>query len=200
MKTILCSFALLGLLAPSLLAQDTDTSVARQELELKKKELAVQQAQIEAQTTRQLDLEKQQLEIEKQKLALEQARRDLQVRETSDRLDMQLSGDVLFDTGEATIKPSAKDTLDKVALVLSAFPDKRVTVTGFADSRGGEAANLRLSRDRAEAVKTWLLAKSGVPSDRILAIGEGEDRPAASNSTAEGRQLNRRVEISVAKL
>ncbi len=175
------------------------SDLAAQELELKKKELEVQKAQLEQQKLQQLDLEKAKLDVEQQKLALEQARRDLQVQETQDRLNMQLQGDVLFDTNEAVIKPSAKDTLDKVAIVLSAFPNNKVTVTGHADSRGSDAMNLKLSRDRAEAVKTWLLAKSGASSERVISIGEGEEAPAASNATSDGRQLNRRVDITVIK-
>lgn len=178
----------------------SSTSVAEQELELKKKELEVQTAKVEAQKAQELDLEKQKLDLEKQKLALEQAKRDLQVKETSDRLEMALQGDVLFDTGSAVIKPSAEPTLEKVALILSSFPDGKVAVTGFADSRGSEATNLKLSMDRADAVKTWLRAKSGAEADRIVATGKGENEPAASNTTAAGREQNRRVEISVAKL
>lgn len=189
-------------LSPVVLAQTTSTSVAEQELELKKKQLELEQAKIDAQKAeaQKLSLASQELDLEKQKLALEQAKRDLQVKETESSLAMQLQGDVLFDTGSAMIKDSAKDTLDKVATVLAAFPKGQVVVTGYADNRGGEMANLKLSRDRAEAVKTWLLAKSGASSERILAKGEGEDKPAASNATAEGRQMNRRVEITVAKM
>lgn len=181
-------------------AQSASSSdLAAQELELKKKELEVEKAKLEQQKLQQLDVEKAQLDVEKQKLELEQARRDLQVKETQDRLDMQLQGDVLFDTNQAVIKPSAKETLDKVSVVLAAFPTGKVTVTGHADSRGSDSVNMKLSRDRAEAVKTWLLAKSGASSERVIAIGEGENDPAASNATSEGRQLNRRVDITVLK-
>jgi outer membrane protein OmpA-like peptidoglycan-associated protein len=175
------------------------SDVAAQELELKKKELELEKSKVEGQKVQQLEVEKAKLDVEKQKLELEQARRDLQVKETQDRLDMQLQGDVLFDTNEAVIKPGAKDTLDKVAIVLAAFPTGKVIVTGHTDSQGSDAMNLKLSRDRAEAVKTWLLAKTGASSERVIATGKGEDAPAASNDTPEGRQLNRRVDISVAK-
>ena len=112
---------------------------------------------------------------------------------------MELQGDVLFDTNQAVIKPGAKDSLDKVAIVLAAFPTGKVIVTGHTDSQGSEAMNMQLSRDRAEAVKTWLLAKTGASSERVIAKGEGEGAPVASNDTSAGRQLNRRVDISVAK-
>jgi outer membrane protein OmpA-like peptidoglycan-associated protein len=195
--TLTAGFALLWSSGP-LLAQ-TASDVAAQELELKKKELELEKSKLEEQKLQQLEVEKAKLDVEKQKLELEKAKRDLQVKETQDRLDMQIQGDVFFDTNQAVIKPGAKDTLDKVAIVLAAFPTGKVIVTGHADSRGSNAMNLKLSRDRAEAVKTWLLAKSGVSSERVIAIGEGEDAPAASDDTPEGRQLNRRVDISVAK-
>jgi outer membrane protein OmpA-like peptidoglycan-associated protein len=175
------------------------SDVAAEELELKKKELELEKSKVEGQKLQQLEVEKAKLDVEKQKLELEQARRDLQVKETQERLEMQLKGDVLFDTNQAVIKPGAKDTLDKVAIVLAAFPTQKVIVTGHADSRGSNAMNLKLSRDRAEAVKTWLLAKSGASSERVIAMGEGEDAPVASDDTPEGRQLNRRVDISVVK-
>lgn len=193
-----CAVALAGT-GPRLAAQSA-ADVAAQELELKKKELEVEKARLAEQKTEELEVEKAKLEVERQKLELEKARRDLQVRETRERLDIQLEGDVLFDTNQAVIKPEAKNTLEKVAIVLAAYPEGRVTITGHADSRGSDTMNLKLSRDRAEAVKTWLLARSGASSERIIAFGEGEEQPAASNETASGRQLNRRVEISVAKL
>jgi len=191
--------AMLGFSAASLSAQSSP-DLAAQELELKKQQLELEKARLEAKKSEQLDLEKAKLDLEYQKLELEKARRELMVKETADRLDMQLQGDVLFDTNSAAIKPGAEETLKKVALVLATFPDGKVTVTGFADARGSEEVNLKLSRDRAEAVKTWLLARSGVSSERILAVGMGEENPAASNQTAAGRELNRRVEISVEKL
>lgn len=196
---------LLGILAvatfmPFAAYAESDPSIAAQEIELKQKQLELEKAKLEAQKTEQLDLEKAKLDLEYQKLELEKAKRELMVKETADRIDMQLQGDVLFDTNQAVIKPAAQESLKKVALILATFPDGKVTVTGYADSRGSDAVNLKLSRDRAEAVKTWLLAKSGASSERITALGMGEEAPAASNETAAGRELNRRVEISVAKL
>jgi len=189
-----------GLAALPAMAQSTSTDLAKKELELKQQQLALEKAKLEVKQSEQLDLEKAKIDLEYQKLELEKARRDLMVKETADRIDMQLQGEVLFDTNQAVIKPTAAESLKKVALVLATFPDGKVTVTGYADSRGSDAVNMKLSRDRAEAVKTWLLAKSGVSSERVTAMGMGEEAPAASNETAAGRELNRRVEISVSKL
>lgn len=196
--TTIAAASLFAFAAASLPAQTA--SVAEQELELKKKELELEKSKLEVQKVQLLDVKKAELSVEQQKLELEKAKLALQVKETSDRLEMQLEGDVLFDTGQAVIKPGAQDTLDKVAVVLAAFPNGKVVVTGYADARGGDATNLKLSRDRAESVKTWILVKSGASSERVLAQGMGEEDPVASNDTASGRQLNRRVDISVSKL
>jgi outer membrane protein OmpA-like peptidoglycan-associated protein len=102
--------------------------------------------------------------------------------------------DVLFDTGRATLRSGAQARLDQLAAVLRNYPERRVLVEGFTDSTGGEDANLALSQARADAVRVALISK-GVAADRIEVRGNGEARPIASNSTAAGRQLNRRVEV-----
>lgn len=177
----------------------TATDIQAQELALKTKQLELEKAKLEQTQTEQLKLKQAELELEIKKLELEKARRDLAVTETATTLAMQLKGEVLFDHNQAVIKPEAKDTLRQVALILAEFPTGKVTVTGFTDSTGTDAVNMKLSRDRAEAVKTYLLEKSGVSSERVIARGEGEDMPKASNETSTGRQLNRRVEIMVLK-
>src|SRR5262249_22476946 len=159
----------------------------------------LEKAKIEQQKAAETNLEKAQVDVEQQKLELEKARQALAVKETADKLEMAVSGDVLFDTNEAVIKPGAKDTLSNVATVLDAYPGTKITVTGYSDSRGSDDVNMRLWRDRAEAVKTWLRAKTGVSSDRVFTRGAGESDPAASNETAAGRQENRRVDITVSK-
>lgn len=102
--------------------------------------------------------------------------------------------DVLFDTGHATLKEGAQGKLDQLASVLKNHPERRVLVEGFTDSVGSPASNLALSRARADAVRSALMAH-GVPADRIDTRGNGETRPVASNSTQAGRQQNRRVEV-----
>lgn len=177
-----------------------DTDIAAKELELKQKQLELEKAKLAEKKAEELTVEKAQLDVEKQKLELEKARQALAVVETEETLKMALAGDVLFDTNQAVIKPEAKETLTNVATVLSAYPTSKVTVTGYADARGSDDVNLKLSRDRAEAVKTWLLAKTGASSDRIHTQGGGESDPVASNQTAAGRELNRRVEITLQKV
>lgn len=103
-------------------------------------------------------------------------------------------GDVLFDTAQATLKPGAYPTIDKVAEVLKSEPDRKLTIEGHTDSRGDEAYNQGLSERRANAVQAALLQR-GVRTDQIVAAGKGEGYPIASNEDAGGRQQNRRVEL-----
>lgn len=173
--------------------------VKSKELELKEKELELEKAKLDAAKAEQLSLEKAKVELARKELELEQARQQLAVQETDSQIQMQLSGDVLFDTNEATLKSDAREKLRQVGVILAAYPQGAVTVTGYADSRGTEDVNLELSRKRAEAVKTWLMNQSCVKEDRITVKAMGEEGAVASNTTAAGRKQNRRVEINVSK-
>jgi outer membrane protein OmpA-like peptidoglycan-associated protein len=103
-------------------------------------------------------------------------------------------GDVLFDTAQATLKPGAYPTIDKVAELLKAEPDRRLTIEGHTDSRGDEGYNQELSERRANAVQAALLQR-GVSTNQVMASGKGEAFPIASNENAGGQQQNRRVEL-----
>jgi outer membrane protein OmpA-like peptidoglycan-associated protein len=118
---------------------------------------------------------------------------DLQAKQTDRGMVLTL-GDVLFDTGRATLKPGADRTIDRLAQALKDNPNTKVQIEGHTDSVGGDDYNMALSERRAEAVSDALRMR-GVPSDRYEEKGLGKDFPVASNSTAEGRQQNRRVEI-----
>jgi outer membrane protein OmpA-like peptidoglycan-associated protein len=112
----------------------------------------------------------------------------------TDRGTVLTLGDVLFDTGRATLKPSAMRTIDEIATFLQAHPERRVLIEGYTDSTGSDATNRELSERRADAVRQALLARN-VSFDRVQVHGLGEGYPVASNDTASGRQLNRRVEV-----
>ncbi len=103
---------------------------------------------------------------------------------------------ILFNTGEATLKPSSFATLDKLAELLLKNPEVKVEVSGHTDNVGSASFNKRLSKQRALAVKNYLVSK-GVEQDRIVAVGYGFEKPVASNDTPEGRQQNRRVELKI---
>ena len=99
-----------------------------------------------------------------------------------------------FATGSSKLLPGASGKLDEVVNAAKQFPDIELGVMGYTDSTGNAKKNLKLSQDRADAVKAYLV-KKGVAADRINTKGFGEDNPIADNATAEGRARNRRVEI-----
>lgn len=103
-------------------------------------------------------------------------------------------GDVLFDTDKAQLKPAGLQLVRQLAVVLRDYPTHTAQVDGFTDSTGTEAHNLTLSGQRAEAVRNALVSE-GVSSTRVTTRALGTSNPVASNATADGRLLNRRVEI-----
>jgi outer membrane protein OmpA-like peptidoglycan-associated protein len=125
--------------------------------------------------------------------SLERELADLKAKPTPRGMVLTL-GDVLFDTGQATLKPGAYPTIERVAEILKGEPERRVTIEGHTDSVGSEEYNQALSQRRANAVETALLER-GVARDQIIAVGKGESFPVASNDNAGGRQQNRRVEL-----
>jgi outer membrane protein OmpA-like peptidoglycan-associated protein len=109
---------------------------------------------------------------------------------------IEIKQKVYFDTGKATIKPVSFAVLNEVAAVLEAYPTMTVMVEGHTDSTGPDSLNLRLSQARAESVRTYLTAQ-GIASERLTAIGFGEEKPIAPNASADGREQNRRVEFTI---
>lgn len=107
---------------------------------------------------------------------------------------VHFDNDVLFAVDSAILTSEARLTLDDAAAVFLDFPKTAIVVQGHTDSTGTEAHNQELSKRRAAAVKGYLIGK-GVDSDRVAAIGYGEGHPVADNSSAGGRQANRRVDL-----
>ena len=166
------------------------------------KQIAKEQADLDK---KRLELEKKSLELQQRELALQKAQLELQNQQSGRSLSMNLSGDVLFDYDKAALKPAAEEALKKVAVVLSQFPESMVTIEGYTDSKGGKAVNMPLSKDRAMAVKDWLVKNGKIPTASITAKGFGEENPVAPNTNPDGsdspagRALNRRVSIIVEK-
>jgi len=119
----------------------------------------------------------------------------LETRESARGLIVNLS-DVLFDTGSANLKPGAREKLAKVSGVLLSHPGLKVEVEGHTDSVGSADYNQRLSENRSDSVRTYLVGQ-GIASTAVGTAGFGEGQPVASNDTAAGRQQNRRVELIV---
>jgi outer membrane protein OmpA-like peptidoglycan-associated protein len=120
------------------------------------------------------------------------------VRGNEDYQVYGLEEKVLFDTDKATIKPTAAEALKQIsASITKRYPGKDVRVLGFADARGDKSYNRELSKQRAEAVKNYLVATDKMPADHLSTEAFGESQPTATNATPAGRQENRRVEIAV---
>ncbi|QGX40057.1 OmpA family protein [Permianibacter aggregans] len=112
---------------------------------------------------------------------------------------LSLNSAVLFDVGQSDLKPEADQELQQLAKALASYGDKAaITIEGHTDSTGSEADNLKLSQARAEAVRIYLVTKTGTDGDRLSTKGYGEKRPVASNDDEQGRALNRRVDVLVA--
>lgn len=141
---------------------------------------------------------RQRAEAEKAELRarlLAQLNAILPTRDSSRGLIVNMS-DVLFETGKYTLRPIARERLSKIAGIALAYPELRFRAEGHTDSVGGDTYNQQLSERRAAAVRDYLAAQ-GIPPASIEAMGFGKSQPVASNATAEGRQLNRRVELVV---
>jgi outer membrane protein OmpA-like peptidoglycan-associated protein len=121
---------------------------------------------------------------------------DADVQRREDSLIVMLPGDVLFDTNSSALAPGAYERLRSVAASLQRYPDTNIVVKGHTDSSGAESYNLKLSEERAENVRKYLVAE-GVSAARVTAIGFGEAYPLVSNDTSSGRQQNRRVELEI---
>jgi outer membrane protein OmpA-like peptidoglycan-associated protein len=111
-------------------------------------------------------------------------------------IQLVMPGDVTFETDSASLNSAFFNVLDSVALVLNEYKSTLVTVAGYTDSTGLADYNQKLSERRAATVALYLNSR-GVAQQRLAAIGHGEQDPVASNSTAEGRAKNRRVEITL---
>lgn len=199
--------------------QQAQEAQQQAELQRQQAEQAQQQAQTEAQqrvaaeqqaqqTAQQADAARRQAQqaqqqaqaAETQQQQLRQQLRDqlnqiLQTRDTARGLIVSMP-DVLFDTGSATLKPTARERLAKVSGILIAHPDIKVEVDGYTDSTGDPMFNQKLSQDRAASVQSYL-TQQGVPAGSVSIHGFGEANPIASNDSAAGRQQNRRVELVV---
>lgn len=156
---------------------------------------AAEQARAAADRARQeAEAAKQQALASQQRAgALEEQLAALQAKQTERGMVLTL-GDVLFDTGRATLKSGAMKTVDDLATFMQQHPERKVLIEGYTDSVGSDDTNLELSQRRADAVRD-ALTRRNVSFDRVQVHGLGERYPVAGNDSGAGRQLNRRVEV-----
>jgi len=118
------------------------------------------------------------------------------VTRRGDDVILNMPGHVTFDFDSAALKPEFFNVLDSVALVLEEFDQTVLVVDGHTDSVGSHSYNLRLSGQRADTVGRYLINR-GINPVRVATYGYGPDHPIAGNDTAEGRAMNRRVELTL---
>jgi len=138
--------------------------------------------------------------LEKQKQQMQKATEgtSVQVTQTADnRLKINVPSDAGFASDSAQLSPKLRAALNELATSLLQNPAETVQIVGYTDSTGGDAINYPLSQNRAQSVESYLLSR-GVQPQRVTTQGLGSQNPLASNDTAQGRALNRRVEIFVA--
>ena len=195
-----------------------DAERSKQEAELEAQKAALQKQQADAaqaaalaqQQTLQAENEKTRLQAEEAERGRQKAEADkaqlrakilqqlnaiLVTRDTARGLVATMS-DILFETNSFTLRPPARESLAKFAGILLAYPDLRLEVDGHTDSIGSDEYNQQLSEKRAASVRDYLV-QQGLPISSVAVMGFGKTEPVASNSTAAGRQQNRRVELVV---
>lgn len=139
------------------------------------------------------------MDVQEAKLAQVLEGTGVSVTRSGENIILNMPGNITFDTGSDSIKTDFYDVLDSVALVLNKYDKTTVDVIGHTDNVGGDGYNQMLSEERARSVAKYLSSKQ-VLAGRLLIQGRGESQPVAKNTTADGRQKNRRVEIIIAPL
>jgi len=138
--------------------------------------------------------------MDNQEAALQQqfaASNAADVQRNVDVLTVTFKSDVLFDVNSAALKAGGYTEINRVSQVLNQYPQTDIQIAGHTDSSGAEAYNQQLSERRAMSVQN-ALANQGVAANRMRAVGFGEGQPIADNSSESGRQLNRRVVVTIA--
>ena len=139
------------------------------------------------------------ISITKQIENVEMALKDLKAGVSKTEIKIELSSDILFGFDKYNLRPDAQEALKKVAIIIKSYPEKKVLIEGHTDSEGNEDYNKVLSLKRAESVKQWLMEIERLINIKFQINGWGENRPIAPNDTVDGRQKNRRVEITIKK-
>jgi outer membrane protein OmpA-like peptidoglycan-associated protein len=184
--------------AAALAVKERAAADAARAAALQQQELLAAQAEQARLAAQEAEKQRQLAETEKSQLRerlKQQLNSILETQETARGLIVNIS-DVLFDFGKYTLKPEAREKLAKASGILLAYPGLKIQLEGHTDSVGSDDFNQKLSEQRADTVRGYLIDE-GVPADTVSAIGLGKANPIASNDTAAGRQKNRRVDMVV---
>lgn len=157
--------------------------------------LQAQQADQARQQAEQARLQAEQAQQQLRQQLLQQFNLILETRDTARGLIVNMS-DVLFDFNKYTLRPAAREKLAKISGIILSHPGLKLEVDGYTDNIGTDAYNQKLSEERADSVRSYLVSE-GIASDTVVSKGFGKDDPVAPNTTAAGRQKNRRVEMVV---
>jgi outer membrane protein OmpA-like peptidoglycan-associated protein len=176
-------------------AQQSQLQAEREAAQRAEADAAAQRAQAAQQAAEQQAAAARAQEAQMREQLRQQLNSILQTKETPRGLVVNLS-DVLFATGRYDLKQDTQLKLARIAGIFLAHPDLKVQVEGYTDNVGSEAYNLKLSEQRATTVENFLVSQ-GIPAQNVSAVGYGMSDPVADNSTAAGRQQNRRVEMVV---
>jgi len=136
------------------------------------------------------------MDVQEAKLRQEMAGTGVSVTRTGENITLNMPGNITFATDSADLNAQFFTVLNGVAKVLDEYQKTVIEVAGHTDSTGSAEYNQRLSERRAQTVAQYLTAK-GVKPTRLITVGAGEQYPVATNDTPEGRQLNRRVELTI---
>jgi len=195
--------------AERLTSELAEKTIEQQQLALRLAEEQARRAQLEAEITAQREQREAELRAAQEAYAqliadlqTEIARKDIAIHEFTDQLAITIVDRVLFPSGQATLTAEGKQILEKVGQVLARSTDRRIQIEGHTDNQeiGPElkkrfASNWELSTARATEVVRYLLVRTSLPAERLLAVGRADTMPVASNGTEAGRQQNRRIEI-----
>jgi outer membrane protein OmpA-like peptidoglycan-associated protein len=134
--------------------------------------------------------------MDKQAAEMQQDIEGARIERIGEGIKITFDSGILFDVNKYDLRDEAKLSLDKLAVILNKYKDTNILLEGHTDSDGSDDYNMTLSERRARSVAAYLAANS-VTSARMTVMGYGESQPIADNSTVEGKQANRRVEVAV---
>ncbi|MCX5800822.1 MAG: OmpA family protein [Candidatus Eisenbacteria bacterium] len=134
--------------------------------------------------------------MDKQAAEMEQDLAGAKIERVGEGIKVTFDSGLLFDVDKSTLRTASQEQLSKLAVILNKYPDTSILLEGHTDSTGTAEHNLQLSRSRSDSVASYLTSL-GVNPARFSITGYGEDQPIAANSTIEGRQANRRVEVAI---